>query len=176
MNYHLTRAQPQHLSVLPDIERAASVLFPPDVLQSSAEPEPTSLADLRSAQARGHLWVMLAPDQQPVGFALVSVHNNDVHLQELDVHPKHGRQGLGRQLVEQVCAWATQQQFHRVTLTTFAHLAWNGPFYARMGFVTLSEKALDERLRETLRKEIQMGLDPTHRIAMQLDLLRSLEP
>ena len=59
------------------------------------------------------------------------------HLEQLAVHPDHGRRGIGTALVEAVCAEAAARGFDRVTLRTFADIAWNGPFYARLGFTEL---------------------------------------
>ena len=105
---------------------------------------------------------------EPVGFALVSLHDDHVHLEEMDVHPSHARQGIGRALVQTVCDWAREQGFAAVTLTTFRHLAWNAPFYARFGFVSLSESELTPMLTKRLQSEAELGL--SNRIAMKYKL------
>jgi GNAT superfamily N-acetyltransferase len=64
-------------------------------------------------------------------------HGVRAHLEQLAVHPDHGRRGIGTALVEAVCAEAAARGFDRVTLRTFADIAWNGPFYARLGFTEL---------------------------------------
>jgi GNAT superfamily N-acetyltransferase len=69
-----------------------------------------------------------------VGFALVKMLADDLpHLEEIDVHPSHGRRGLGTALVREVCEWATLRGHVMLTLTTFRAVAWNLPFYARLG-------------------------------------------
>jgi GNAT superfamily N-acetyltransferase len=53
-----------------------------------------------------------------VGFAHVKVlEPRAAHLEEIDVHPEHGRRGLGTQLVMAVCEWAATEGYRSVTLT-----------------------------------------------------------
>ena len=52
-------------------------------------------------------------------------------LEEIDVHPDHGRRGLGRRLVSAVCAWAARGGHRWLTLTTFRDVPFNMPFHAR---------------------------------------------
>jgi GNAT superfamily N-acetyltransferase len=53
------------------------------------------------------------------------------HIEEVSVHPDHGRRGLGRRLVETALAWARTAGHLRITLTTFRELipnpAYGGP-------------------------------------------------
>ena len=84
-----------------------------------------------------HAAVVFASGDPPVGFACVEVVDGDAHLWQLSVRPEAGRQGRGTALVEAVCAWAVAQGLPGVTLTTFADVAWNGPFYARLGFTVV---------------------------------------
>jgi putative acetyltransferase len=164
--YVVTLARAEHVALLPAIELAAATLLaghaPPSVLA-----ETTSEAVLHDAQRRGHLWVALA-HEVPVGFAHVTLLEwGAAHLTELDVHPAHGRRGLGRRLVETVCAWAGAAGMHAVTLTTFRDVPWNMPFYARLGFEEIPPRALGRALREILDEEARHGFDPARRVAMR---------
>ena len=120
-----------------------------------------------TAQRHGHLWVALA-DDVPVGFAHIEVIEPTVaHLEEIDVHPHHGRRGLGTKLVRAICAWAIAAGYHSVTLTTFRDVPWNMPFYARLGFEVIPSEALSPALRSVVQDETRRGLDPTRRVAMR---------
>lgn len=59
-----------------------------------------------------------------------------VHLEQLSVHPEHGRRGIGRALIAHAIADARGRGVRAVTLRTFAEVPWNGPFYERLGFRT----------------------------------------
>lgn len=103
-----------------------------------------------------------------VGFALCERDGDRAHLEELDVHPEHGRRGIGAALVRRVCAWARGQQLSWVTLTTFREIPWNAPFYRRLGFEELPRSQWDARLRERVAEEAEAGLDPDARLVMRL--------
>jgi GNAT superfamily N-acetyltransferase len=164
--YKITLARPQDISLLPEIELSAAQLLvgyaPEKVLK-----ETTSEEELRHAQRLGLLWVALLADR-PVGFAhLRFLEPKAAHLQEIDVHPEHGRRGLGTKLIAEVCDWAAKAGFHSVTLTTFRTVPWNMPFYLRLGFEIVPTGELSPVLLSILREEKRRGLDPETRVAMR---------
>ncbi|MEP6834089.1 MAG: GNAT family N-acetyltransferase, partial [Gemmatimonas sp.] len=131
--YEITKARPDDLTLLPAIELAAARLLvghaPGSVLAQT-----TSAGDFERSQRDGHLLVARANDI-PVGFAHVKVLAPGIlHLDEIDVHPEHGRRGVGMRLVKSVCALAEIEGFRSVTLTTFRNVRWNMPFYTKAGF------------------------------------------
>src|SRR5207245_9483120 len=107
-------------------------------------------------------------DATPVGFALVELPAQDLpHLEEIDVHPAHGRRGLGTALLRAVCAWVSRAGYAEITLTTFRALRWNMPFYARLGFEEVPAEELRPEVAAVVRDEEARGLDPTHRVVMK---------
>jgi predicted N-acetyltransferase YhbS len=83
------------------------------------------------------------------------------------VHPSHTRQGLGRRLLETAVLWAEQQSLSAVTLTTFADVPWNAPYYQRLGFQTLAESELTEGLQRIVKHEAARGLNVWPRVTMR---------
>ena len=164
--YIITAARPDDLPLLRPIELAAAKLLAGHAPESVLG-EVTSQDDLKRAQGLGLLWVALA-NNVPVGFAHVEVIDpSAAHLKEIDVHPQHGRRGIGTRLVMAVCAWAATAGYRAVTLTTFRDVAWNMPFYARLGFHEIPIDQLSPALLSVLRDETRRGLDPAHRVAME---------
>ena len=163
-------AEDAHIPQLPAIERAAAALFPEADLPLHLRSEATSLEDFRAAREAGRLWVALSATREPVGFALVATVDGLPHLAELSVHPDHGRRGVGTSLLRSVQAWARGNGSRGLTLTTFSHLPWNAPFYARLGFEALEQDRLSPELKAILLEEARVGLDPAKRIAMRCDL------
>jgi GNAT superfamily N-acetyltransferase len=164
--YDIAWARPQDLHLLPAIELAAGALLNGHAPESVLS-ETTSEQDLREAQAEGRLWVVLAREF-PVGFAHVEVLGpHGVHLKEIDVHPDHGRRGLGTRLVMTVCEWATRRGYPEVTLTTFRDVPWNMPFYARLGFELVPTRELSAELVRIVAEEMRCGLDPARRVVMR---------
>jgi GNAT superfamily N-acetyltransferase len=164
--YTIAAARSRDLHLIGAIELAAAGLLKgraPDTVLN----ETTGERDLRDAQRAGRLWVALASDT-PVGFAHVEVlEPNAAHLEEVDVHPDHGRRGLGKRLVVEVCRWAEEQGYSAVTLTTFRDVPWNMPFYARLGFEEIPTAALTPALKSVVQDEARRGLDPARRVAMR---------
>jgi GNAT superfamily N-acetyltransferase len=109
-------------------------------------------------------------DDRPVGFALARIIGDNAHLDELDVDPAHGQQGLGTALVETVCDWAEASGYCAITLTTLRHIPWNAPWYQRLGFRVLEEYEWSAALRDLLHEEIHRGLPANQRVAMRREL------
>ncbi len=166
--YRIVRAEKEHVELLPAIELAAASFFSGDDLPETLRDQTVPTESLLAAIRQDCLWIALSPKNEPVGFAWVTLHDINVHLEEMDVHPAHARQGIGRALVQAVCDRAQEQGIKTVTLTTFRHLAWNAPFYARLGFVSLSESELTLMLTARLKSEAELGL--SNRTAMKFQL------
>jgi GNAT superfamily N-acetyltransferase len=160
-------ARPDDLQALPVIERAAAALF-----RATSYPEmaDANLASDEVDLAHEYVWVAVAQADQPVGFAIVHLLPESVHLHELDVHPDYARQGLGRRLIATVADWARARGATALTLATFADVAWNGPYYTRLGFRTLDLTRLSPGLQAVRKAEAEAGLPMAQRACMQLDL------
>lgn len=162
-------ARPDELEQLPELERIAARAFAPwglDVLFSSAT---TPIDVFRAAQERGHLLVAVRAGV-PIGFAMISRVDWHAHLDELDVHPDHARQGVGRALVEAALALARSEGRTWMTLATMRAIPFNGPWYERLGFRELAEDELGPGLRTILRGELAGGYPRVDRVILGRDL------
>lgn len=170
MNYTIRLAIAEDLPFLEAIELAAATIFPEEDLSPFLRTDATTMEEYQAALDVGLLWVAADDANKPVGFAHLVPMNEHIHLEELDVHPDHGRKGLGRRLVKTVLSWAREHGYPSVTLTTFRHIPWNAPFYNRLGFRHLAENELSDELREELDWEELHGLERSKRVAMRRDL------
>lgn len=167
--YEIVPATAEHLPSLPEIERFAASLFSdyvPAQLLETVTPAPL----LAAAQRAGTLWVAIGPDDQPVGFARLELVGNRAHLGEIDVHPAHGRRGVGTALLQTVEAWALSNGFTELTLTTYSEIPWNAPFYAHLGYETVPERDYDDDLLQRFEREIGMESERARRVAMRKSL------
>jgi len=165
--YSIEFARERDLASLPAIELAAARLLVGHAPESVLN-EATHADDFARACREGRLWVALAHDD-PVGFALVEVFEPaTAHLHELDVHPSHGRRGLGTTLVRAVCDWARRHGFEAVTLSTFREVPWNMRFYEKLGFAIVPPAALSSALAAVVADEARRGLDTETRVVMRL--------
>ena len=166
-SYAIRIARPDDLAALPVIERAATAVFRTTPYAYLADD------DLISAEvdlAHEYIWIVVDPADQPIAFAIVHLLPESVHLHELDVHPDYARQGLGRRLIATVADWARARGATALTLTTFADVPWNGPYYTRLGFRMLDLATLSPGLQAVQQGEADAGLPMAQRICMQLDL------
>jgi GNAT superfamily N-acetyltransferase len=169
--YRIELARPDDISHLPAIERAAGRLFASsDVGETALLNDETSLEQLRHAQQAGHLWVARDTRSELVGFGFVEIVDGQPHLEEIDVHPAHGRRGIGRALVEAICSWARAAGYTYLTLTTFRDVAWNAPFYAKAGFRILAREGVTAGVEAIVCDEASRGLDPARRVVMRREL------
>lgn len=178
-------ARAEDLPALQQIEAAAARLFPAQDLPPALAGRSLPLSVLDAARAAGLLWVArTAPATTalaaPLGFLMAEPGGEHcLHLAEMDVLPAHGRRGLGSALLARAEAEARARGLGWLTLSTFEHLAWNAPFYARQGFVPLDESGPEagERFGHLLRhlaEERGQGL--RQRLGMVKPLARPTRP
>lgn len=169
--YVIGPAREDALAALPDIERAAGAIFPEEDLPARMREQVLPVAFFEAAAQEGRLFVATEVARRlRVGFAVTTRVDGSIHLFELAVLPDHGRQGLGRALVETVVDRARELGDASVTLTTFRHLAWNAPFYMKLGFEMLDGGQIGPELMTCLEAETHRGLDPAKRVAMRIVL------
>ena len=167
--YTIRRADAADLPMLPKLEQAAAQIFRATPYAHLADDEYLVSDEVDLEQE--DVWVIVDERDAPIGFAIVHRHDDStVHLHELDVHPDHARQGLGRRLIAAVAAWARDQGAPALTLTTFRDVVWNGPYYARLGFRELDGVSISPALQAVLDAEVENGLPKSQRVAMRLDL------
>jgi len=158
------------LERLREIERLAGRLFAEIGMTLVAEDEPASVEELRAFVAEGRSFVAEAPDLPgvPAGYLLVAEVDGVAHLEQVSVDPVYTGQQLGRLLVEQAVAWARDHDYPAITLTTFTDVAWNRPWYTRLGFSAV--EPLTPGLRAIRDHEKAHGLDRWPRAAMRREI------
>jgi GNAT superfamily N-acetyltransferase len=152
------------LPVLREVERAAGAPFRALGMTAIADDDPPDIQALTTYQADGRAWVY---GRAPVAYVLVDVVDGHAHIEQVSVHPAHARQGIGARLIDHVDAWATSRGLAGLTLTTFTDVAWNAPYYTRLGFTVLTD--LTPGLRAIRDHETATGLDAWPRVAMRRD-------
>ncbi|MGX6604336.1 GNAT family N-acetyltransferase [Micromonosporaceae bacterium Da 78-11] len=159
-------AVPQELAVLPALQVASGAPFRQIGMADIADNPPLSGEVLAAYQQDGRAWVAVV-GAVPVGFAVVDLVDGCAHVEQVSVHPDQARQGIGRQLLDRVASWAAGRRHPALTLSTFRTVPWNGPYYARCGFVELSPTELTPGLIAILAEEAEFGLDPQTRVCMR---------
>lgn len=154
---------------LREIEIAAGAPFRALGMDAVADDPPPSTVVLHGALERGGLWVLEAGGVA-VAYLVDDVVDGQAHLEQVSVDPAHAGHGHGRRLVEHLVERARTAGYTAVTLTTFVAVPWNAPYYARLGFRTVTDDELGPGLRAIRRAETARGLDRWPRTAMARDL------
>ncbi|HDS1680309.1 TPA: GNAT family N-acetyltransferase [Pseudomonas putida] len=162
-------AQPDDIAQLIAVERSAAHAFArlPDLAWLARAEGLDEKAHKAFIDCQGS-WLAEDDQGQVLGFVCLRLEGQALHIHELSVRLASQGQGIGRQLLDRACAQARHQGAQEVTLTTFAQVSWNGPFYARYGFEVLDQPQLGARLQGILATERAHGL--TGRCAMRLPL------
>ncbi|EAW10817.1 GNAT family N-acetyltransferase [Aspergillus clavatus NRRL 1] len=159
-------ARDEDIPIIRDIEVSAAQLFRTVDLAWVAESPPQDAAVLRSMIEAHHLWVAVDTQDTPVGFVAVQVLDGMFYIAEIDVEERWQRKGIARRMLEHVEREAREQGFEYMSLTTYRDLAFNGPFYAKLGFVEVDgERAGGEHVNE-LGEQGRHGHDLSRRCVM----------
>jgi GNAT superfamily N-acetyltransferase len=137
------------LAQLAAVEAAADELFVPLGI--------TDLPAPATAEERAGAWRVLVAGRPVQGLAVLELVDGAVHLEQLAVHPTAMRRGIGGALLAATVEAAQEQGADRVTLTTYADVPWNGPFYQRHGWQEIAD--LTPGLRSLRAHERALGLD-----------------
>ncbi|MBQ0822988.1 GNAT family N-acetyltransferase [Microvirga terrae] len=164
-------ARPGDLTKLAGVERSAASVFRDVGLAWLAEGGTMDSAVLAALCRDETVWVAADERDEPVGFLAAHELDGHLYIAEVSVAASCHRQGIGRRLVEAVIEHGRREEFDAITLTTYRDLPWNGPFYARLGFVEIDPEDARPGHRGKLRAEAEAGHDPARRCLMALKLV-----
>lgn len=133
--YVITGAAREEVPALIAIDVAAGRVFEGTGLLPEAQlGDHVPARVLEAAIGAAHLHVARTAKGALAGFAMTSVREGWLYLDQISVDPAHGRGGVGSALIGRVMLEAKDRGLKRVTLSTFRDPPWNGPFYRRNGF------------------------------------------
>ena len=165
-DYSITRAAADEIPTLVEIDVAAAMLFVDTGLISDDGllmhvPEDVFAAGIEARD------VFVAREHRgcPIGFTLTSERGGTLFLDQISVHPDHGKQGVGSGLLKRVIEDAKDRGFKRITLSTFRNVAWNAPFYRKAGFKEIRPSNLEDWMIEL--QDALTEVDVSQRCFMQ---------
>jgi ribosomal protein S18 acetylase RimI-like enzyme len=104
----------------------------------------------------------------PIGFVRILELDGLAHLEQLSVHPLHGKRGVGSALLAAAIRALKKRRYVGVSLMTFEDVPWNAPFYRKRGFKTLDDRT--PALRWLRERERALGMNEMgRRIALYCD-------
>ena len=165
------------IQMLQTIEQRASQRFDvwPDLYAVySAHTMPTTVA--MSLIEQGQLWVASVVNEhivEAVGFIAVTMVDQYPHIDELDVLPEYGSQGIGSALISFVEQWALSKGHNKITLTTLKNIPWNAPYYQKRGYQLTDPDLCGPEHAKLFNEELSWGLGERVMMAKNLQLLFS---
>jgi GNAT superfamily N-acetyltransferase len=146
------------------LELEAGAMFPIEVFpQRRVNITPAEV--VHAAIKHSSLWVAQLNESGVVGFLLATDFAPSLHIEEMDVAPSHGRTGIGTALLLHAEQEARLRGLPYLTLTTFAHIPWNKPFYSKRGFLEVTDFELFPHLARAIESERERGY--MNRLAMR---------
>ncbi|MBC3839649.1 GNAT family N-acetyltransferase [Streptacidiphilus sp. 4-A2] len=155
------------LPLLQDIERAAGECFRGIGMPEIADDDPPRSTSSHRYRRSGLAWVAVDRTDRPVAYLIAEPVDGNLHVEQVSVHPDQARRGVGRALLEHAAARAAADGRPALTLTTFADVPWNAPYYRRCGFQQLDPGTLTPGLRAIRRLEAAHGLDRWPRVCLR---------
>lgn len=165
-NWSLRLARAEDAAAMPAIERAAANSFATEPALAGLDLARTrSRQDFARLIRRGHC-LTAHVGEAIAGFLVAEPFRRELHIWEMDVAPPFQQRGIGAGLVRAAQIDARNTGFRALTLTTFRDVAWNAPFYARLGFKEVTAIDAHPRLAGELANEVDDGLPTERRCAM----------
>lgn len=163
----LRLARAGELDALVGIDDAASELYVrAGLVLSLGADHPFVLAEsARWAQAIERELAHVAVDSNDVllGFMTLGFVDDAPYLDQISVHPRAMRRGVGAALMQRAFTWSGERP---LWLTTYSHLPWNQPYYERHGFTLVPEHDCGPELKRILELQRTALPDPERRVAM----------
>lgn len=165
--FHLRPARAHELPLAQDIDHDACVAYAEVGLPIEyAADSPFALGEAARWQRaidEGRLLFACTPEGVAVGFAAFGLVDGRPFLHQVSVRRAYAQRGIGTALVRRVQRWSIRPA--ELWLTTYDHVAWNRPFYERLGFVRQSAEQGPE-LRAIFAAECAAIPAPEQRVVM----------
>ena len=146
---HIRDGLPRDAPGVIAVDIAASDLFrPTGLLSEDALGDHVSADAINAAIDRGLMKVAEVESGDVAGFLMGSVQDGGLYIEQISVSPDFGRRGIGTALMNTAEDMATSLGLNSILLSTFRDPAWNGPFYASLGYRVIPKHAYSSFMKE----------------------------
>ncbi len=101
-----------------------------------------------------------------LGFIHLGMVDNHGHVFEVSVDYGAQGKGVGKLLMLHAEKWASSHDFEAISLTTFKHVAFNGPWYQSLGYNEIDPDNTLPELKMIINGERASDLNKSERVAM----------
>jgi predicted N-acetyltransferase YhbS len=167
----LRDARADEIEVIQTIEHAAAGRF--NAIGMFGLDDPADSEDVAEAIAARQVVVACDGAGGPLGYVRFRPLDEWAYIAQIDVLPSCAGRRIGAALLDEVSRRVAGDGLQGLVLSTFRDIPWNGPYYARLGFVEIPDAELSEALQAIRAEHISWGLDETRRVFMQRPLTPS---
>jgi GNAT superfamily N-acetyltransferase len=125
-------ARAEDLPRLVDVEVRAGRVFEDVGMPEIAGDDPGTIED-------AELVYVAVEHDEIVGYVELVVVDDGLHVEQVSIVPEVAGRGIGAALIDQAADRARALGLARLTLTTFAEVPWNRPYYERLGFEVIDD-------------------------------------
>jgi ribosomal protein S18 acetylase RimI-like enzyme len=170
-NFSIRKARSEDIPLLGPVERSAAEIFRTVNLGSLADDETTVAPSILATMAdSNHLLVAVNESDQPIGFVGGMNIDGNFHIVEISVAQAVQGKGVGSALMAEMTRQVKEEKFMVMTLTTYRNVAWNGPWYKKLGFQEVTAEEMGKEYLKIWDVESQHGHDMASRCVMRKSL------
>lgn len=166
MDVLIRAATETDFTLLPDVEVDAAQAFLDYGLDTIADHQPASATSYLNLPKDSAVFVADRQDKMVIGFVVAMRVDSQAYLKEVAVRRAHAGHGVGRRLIDAAITWARCNLYLHMTLTTFADVPFNAPFYRKIGFSAFDPGRNWPELRAIREHERKIRLEFRPRVAM----------
>lgn len=148
------------------LEQAAAEAFREIGMDAVADDDPVAESVLSQAAEERRFWVAVEYGVLKA-YLLGDFLPQSLHIDQVTVHPDASRRGLGALMIESVSADPRSKERGLITLTSFANVPWNAPYYERIGFNEIPREDWPEGVAEKVDAEQGKNIAAWPRVVMQ---------
>lgn len=114
------------------------------------------------------LFVLNSSQAGVIGFVTFEEKDGALFIEQASVLPEYQGFGFSDLFLEKALEVADKKGFSKIFFTTNADIAWNAPYFERLGFRVLGDQELTPGLKQALHEESARG--KLRRVAMGMEL------
>ncbi len=160
------RARSADVAGIQDVECDAGRRFIDIGMPEIANDPPLATELLTQLVRNEHVWVSEVDGDQVVAYLIAIEVDDDIHIDQVSVRTEFEGAGIGAALIDLAATWGRGIGARRATLFTFEGVAWNAPYYRRLGFTSLDDSAMGPELLQIFDAERATDLHHWKRVAL----------
>jgi N-acetylglutamate synthase-like GNAT family acetyltransferase len=95
-------------------------------------------------------WGAVDERDHAIAYLLTDLVDGCAHIEQVSVASAHAGRGIGATLIDHLARTTSAQKIPALTLTAFRDVAWNAPYYARLGFEVIEPADQGPEMRDLI--------------------------